>query len=78
MLQNALPLYERAQDHAGLVSALRLAGNAAAELGQHDTALDYLRRAERQDKNGITIDRTHVLMRGKCARSATCVARTNY
>ena len=64
-LENALPLYERAQDQAGLVSALRLAGNAAAELGQHDTALDYLRRAERQDKNGITIDRTRVLMAGE-------------
>ena len=64
-LENALPLYERAQDQAGLVSALRLAGNAAAELGQHDTALDYLRRAERQDKNGITIDRTRVLIAGE-------------
>jgi len=64
-LENALPLYERAQDHAGLVSALRLAGNAAAELGQHDTALDYLRRAEVQDKNGITIDRTRVLIAGE-------------
>ena len=64
-LENALPLYERAQDHAGLVSALRLAGNAAAELGQHDTALEYLRRAERQDKNGITIDRTRVLIAGE-------------
>ncbi len=61
-IQSALPLYERAQDPAGLVSALRLAGNAAAELGQHDTALDYLRRAERQDKNGITIERTRVLI----------------
>ena len=64
-LENALPLYERAQDQAGLVSALRLAGNAAAELGQHDTALEYLRRAERQDKNGITIDRTRVLIAGE-------------
>ena len=64
-LESALPLYERAQDQAGLVSALRLAGNAAAELGQHDTALDYLRRAERQDKNGITIDRTRVLIAGE-------------
>jgi len=64
-LENALPLYERAQDHAGLVSALRLAGNAAAELGRHDTALEYLRSAELQDKNGITIDRTRVLIAGE-------------
>jgi len=64
-IESALPLYERAQDPAGLVSALRLAGNAAAELGQHDTALDYLRRAERQDKNGVTIERTRVLIAGE-------------
>ena len=47
------------------MSALRLAGNAAAELGQHDTALEYLRRAERQDTNGVTIDRTRVLIAGE-------------
>ena len=64
-IESALPLYERAHDPAGLVSALRLAGNAAAELGQHDTALDYLRRAERQDKNGVTIERTRVLIAGE-------------
>jgi CHAT domain-containing protein/tetratricopeptide (TPR) repeat protein len=64
-IESALPLYERARDQAGLVSALRLAGNAAAELGQHDTALEYLRRAERQDKNGVTIERTRVLIAGE-------------
>ncbi len=65
IVENALPLYEKARDQAGLVSALRLAGNAAAELGQHDTALEYLRRAERQDKNGVTIERTRVLIAGE-------------
>jgi len=64
-IESALPLYERAHDQAGHVSALRLAGNAAAELGQHDVALEYLRRAERQDKNGVTIDRTRVLIAGE-------------
>jgi CHAT domain-containing protein/tetratricopeptide (TPR) repeat protein len=64
-IRSALPLYESALDQAGLVSALRLAGNAAAELGQHDTALDYLRRAERQDRNGVTIERTRVLIAGE-------------
>jgi CHAT domain-containing protein/tetratricopeptide (TPR) repeat protein len=64
-IESALPLYERAHDQAGLVSALRLAGNAAAELGEHATALNYLRRAERQDKNGATIDRTRVLIAGE-------------
>jgi CHAT domain-containing protein len=64
-IESALPLYERARDQIGHVSALRLAGNAAAELGQHDTAIEYLRRAERQDKNGITTERTRVLIAGE-------------
>ncbi len=64
-LESALPLYERARTRPGWCRRLRLAGNAAAELGQHDTALEYLRRAERQDKNGITIDRTRVLIAGE-------------
>jgi CHAT domain-containing protein len=64
-IESALPLYERARDQVGHVSALRLAGNAAAELGQHDTAIEYLRRAERQDKNGVTIERTRVLIAGE-------------
>ncbi|MEJ0085882.1 MAG: CHAT domain-containing protein [Pseudomonadota bacterium] len=64
-IESALPLYERSQDRDGHVSALRLAGNAAAELGQHDLALEYLRSAEKRDKNGITIDRTRVLIAGE-------------
>ncbi len=64
-IESALPLYTRARDWVGQVSALRLAGNAAAELDQHDTALEYLRRAERDDRNGITIERTRVLIAGQ-------------
>jgi CHAT domain-containing protein len=64
-IESSLPLYERAQDFVGRVSALRLAGNAAAELGQHDVALEYLRSAEREDRNGITIERTRVLIAGE-------------
>jgi len=64
-IESAFPLYERARDQVGYVSALRLAGNAAAELGQHDQALEYLRRAERQDKNGLTVERTRVLIAGE-------------
>jgi CHAT domain-containing protein len=64
-IESALPLYERARDQIGHVSALRLAGNAAAELGQHDTAIEYLRRAERLDKNGVTTERTRVLIAGE-------------
>ena len=64
-VESALPLYERSRDRDGHVSALRLAGNAAAELGQHDLALEYLRGAENRDKNGVTIDRTRVLIAGE-------------
>ena len=64
-IESALPLYERARDYTGQVSALRLAGNAAAELDRHDSALEYLRRAESGDKNGITIERTRVLIAGE-------------
>ena len=64
-IESALPLYERGNDQSDFISALHLAGNAAAELGQHDTALDYLRRAEHQDRNGIAIDRTRVLIAGE-------------
>ena len=62
MLENAFPLYERSRDHEGLVSALRLAGHAAADLGRHDLAIEYLRKAERHDRNGVTIDHTRVLI----------------
>ncbi|HEV7608116.1 MAG TPA: CHAT domain-containing tetratricopeptide repeat protein [Steroidobacteraceae bacterium] len=64
-IESAFPLYERAHDQSGHVSALRLAGNAASELGSHDIALEYLRRAERQDKNAISIERTRVLIAGE-------------
>ncbi|HEU4778593.1 MAG TPA: CHAT domain-containing tetratricopeptide repeat protein [Steroidobacteraceae bacterium] len=64
-IESALPLYERANGQDDYISALRLAGNAAAALGQHDTALDYLHRAEHHDKNGITIGRTRVLIAGE-------------
>jgi len=61
-LESALPLYESSRDLEGQVSALRLAGNAAAELGRHDRAIEYLRSAERLDRHGITLDRTRVLI----------------
>ncbi|HEU5137209.1 MAG TPA: CHAT domain-containing protein [Steroidobacteraceae bacterium] len=64
-IESALPLYERGNDRSDFISALHLAGNAAAELGQHGTALDYLRRAEREDVNGTAIDRTRVLIAGE-------------
>ena len=64
-IESALPVYERAGNQADYISALRLAGHAAAELGQHASALEYLRRAERQDGPGITLERTRVLIAGE-------------
>jgi CHAT domain-containing protein/tetratricopeptide (TPR) repeat protein len=64
-IESALPLYERTRNQTDYVSALRLAGNAAAALGHHHTSLDYLRRAEERDTNGITIERTRVLIAGE-------------
>ncbi|HEY6126218.1 MAG TPA: CHAT domain-containing protein [Steroidobacteraceae bacterium] len=64
-IESALPLYERGNDQSDYISALHLAGNAAAELGRHEAALQYLRRAEHQDRYGIALDRTRVLIAGE-------------
>ncbi len=64
-LRSALPLFEETADIIGLSSALRLAGNAAAELDQHDLALEYLRRAERISPLDDTTERTRVLIAGE-------------
>ncbi|HEV8442848.1 MAG TPA: CHAT domain-containing tetratricopeptide repeat protein [Steroidobacteraceae bacterium] len=64
-IESALPLYESSNDHDGYVSALRLAGNAAAALDRHALAISYLRNARFRDPNGITIDRTLVLLAGE-------------
>ncbi len=61
-IESALPLFERAHDELGESAALRLAGNATAELGRHTDALTYLRAAEGGDPNGINVDRTRVLI----------------
>jgi CHAT domain-containing protein/tetratricopeptide (TPR) repeat protein len=64
-IESALPLFARARDFAGEASALRLAGNAAAELERHDTALDYLRRAERLDQTATSLENTRILICGE-------------
>ena len=64
-IESAMPLYQHSRDPAGHAAALRLAGNAAAELGRHDLALDYLHDAERLDRNGVNIERTRVLIAGE-------------
>ncbi len=64
-LRSALPLFESAGDMVGLSSALRLTGNAAAELDQHDLALEYLRRAEQISPVDDITERTRVLIAGE-------------
>lgn len=64
-IDGALPLYERSGNREAHASALRLAGNASTEIGRHDRALDFLRRAERIDINGVNVDRTRVLIAGE-------------
>jgi CHAT domain-containing protein/tetratricopeptide (TPR) repeat protein len=61
-IESAVPLFAQARDFAGEASALRLAGNAAAELERHDAALDYLRRAERLDQTSTNLENTRILI----------------
>jgi CHAT domain-containing protein/tetratricopeptide (TPR) repeat protein len=64
-LRSAQPLYESAGDLQGQASALRLMGNAAAELEQHDLALEHLREAERIATDVDTLESTRVLIAGE-------------
>jgi CHAT domain-containing protein len=64
-LRAAITAQERASDTRGLASTLRLAGNAASTLGQHDLALEYLRRSAGIDANPHDVSRTRVLIAGE-------------
>src|SRR5690349_20294042 len=61
-LRAAIAAQERVSDTIGLVSTLRVASNASAALGQHDMALEYLRRSAKIDANPHTVARTRVLI----------------
>ncbi len=61
-IESALPLFARARDFEGEGSALRLAGNAAAELDRHDSAIEYLRRAERLAQTDTDLENTRILI----------------
>jgi CHAT domain-containing protein len=61
-LRDAIDAQERVSDSQGLASTLRLAGNAASVLGDHATALAYLRRSARIDANPHGVTRTQVLI----------------
>ena len=61
-LRAALDIQERLEDTRARVSTLRIAGNAASALEQHDLALDYLRRSVGLDVNPHSSARTRVLI----------------
>jgi len=64
-LRAAIAEQERVGDSQGQASTLRVAGNAAATLGRHGDALDYLRRSAQIDGNPNSVARTGVLIAGE-------------
>jgi CHAT domain-containing protein/tetratricopeptide (TPR) repeat protein len=64
-LRAAIVAQESVSDSRGLAASLRVAGNAASVLGQHDIALEYLRRSTRIDANPHDVGRTRVLIAGE-------------
>lgn len=61
-LRAAMVIQERIGDAVARASALRVAGNAASVLEQHDLALDYLRKSVEIDVNPHGSARTRVLI----------------
>lgn len=61
-LRAAIGELEKVADNRALVSTLRIAGNAASTAGQHDLALEYLRRSVSIDSNPHDVGRTRVLI----------------
>jgi CHAT domain-containing protein/tetratricopeptide (TPR) repeat protein len=86
-LRTAIGELEKAADNRALVSTLRIAGNAASSAGQHDLALEYLRRSVAIDSNPHDVSRTRVLiaselrqigdLRGADAELADSLGSTN-
>jgi tetratricopeptide (TPR) repeat protein len=64
-LRAAMVIQERVGDTIARASTLRVAGNAASALEQHDLALDYLRRSVELDVNPHSAARTRVLIAGE-------------
>jgi tetratricopeptide (TPR) repeat protein len=59
-LRAAIVEHERLGDNGRLPGTLRAAANAASMLGQHDTAIEYLRKSVRFDADRHSVARTHV------------------
>jgi CHAT domain-containing protein/Tfp pilus assembly protein PilF len=63
-LRAAMVIQERIGDTLNRASTLRVAGNAASALEQHELALEYLRRSVEVDLNPHSSSRTRVLIAG--------------
>ncbi len=61
-LRAAMAIQERVGDAMDRASTLRLAGNAASALSQHDLALQYLRKSVEIDVNPHSVARTRALI----------------
>jgi len=61
-LRSAIVEQERLADHGRLAGTLRVAAMAASILGQHETAIGYLRRSAQIDANPHSVARTRVLV----------------
>jgi CHAT domain-containing protein/tetratricopeptide (TPR) repeat protein len=86
-LRAAIEVQERISDISGEAPALRVAGNAASALGQHDLALEYLRKSAQIDANPHSVARARTLiaselralgdLRGADAELAKALESTN-
>jgi tetratricopeptide (TPR) repeat protein/phosphotransferase system HPr-like phosphotransfer protein len=65
ILRIAIAAHEKVGDRVGQASALRIAGNAASALGQHEAALAYLQKSAEIDANQNSAARTRVLIAGE-------------
>lgn len=61
-LRAAMEVQERIGDTASRAPTLRIAGNAASALGQHDLALEYLRKSVQMDANPQNVARSRTLI----------------
>jgi len=61
-LRAAIVELERLADNGMLAGTLRVAANAASTLGQHDTAIGYLRKSTQIDANPYGVAHTRVMI----------------
>jgi tetratricopeptide (TPR) repeat protein len=65
ILRIAIAAQEKVGDGLGQAASLRVAGNAASALGQHEEALGYLQKSAQIDANQNSSARTRVLIAGE-------------